>query len=225
MEIKLLVEGGAMKPGPALSQQLGPAGINMGQVISKVNDATSGFKGLKVPVKLEVDTGTKEFEVEVFSPPVSELMKKQVGVEKGSGEQNKIQAGNASIEDIISVAKTKLPNMLCRDLKAAVKTVAGTCSSLGILIESKKAIEVVNEIAQGKYDKEIQEEKTETDPEKRKKLNSHFKEIHSAQEKAKKAEEAAAEAAKAEAEAKAAEAPKEGGEEEAPKEEPAPTGK
>lgn len=206
MEIKLLVEGGEMKPGPTLSQQLGPAGINMGEVISKVNEATSGFKGLKVPVKLDVDTGTKAFEIEVFSPPVSELLKKQLGVEKGSGEQKKIQAGNASIEDIISVAKTKLPNMLSKDLKAAVKTVAGTGVSLGILIESKPAAEVVEEIAQGKYDKEISEEKTQTDSEKRKELDAFFGKVHSAQEKKKKEEEAEAEAQKAEADAKAAEA-------------------
>ena len=101
MNIKLLVEGGAMQPGPALSQKLGPAGINLGQVISKVNDATKDFKGLKVPVELEVDTKTKEFDIRVFSPPVSELLKKELGIEKGSGMQKKMQVGNASIEQII----------------------------------------------------------------------------------------------------------------------------
>ena len=79
MQIKLLVEGGAMKPGPTLSQKLGPAGINVGQVISKVNDATKDFKGLKVPVELDVDSLTKEFEIFVFSPPVSELLKRELG--------------------------------------------------------------------------------------------------------------------------------------------------
>jgi large subunit ribosomal protein L11 len=201
MIIKLLVEGGAMKPGPALSQQLGPAGINIGQVISKVNESTTDFKGLKVPVELNVDTGTKAFEVKVFSPPVSELVKKQIGIEKGSGEQKKMQAGNASIEDIVSVAKTKFPNMLCKDLKAAVKTVLGTCGTLGILVENKPAIDVVEHIKSGKYDNEIKEEKTETDPEKRKKLEAYFKETHTAQEKQKQVEEAEAEAAKAAKEA------------------------
>ena len=50
MQVKILAEGGSMKPGPALSQKLGPAGINIGQVIQKVNEATKNFKGLKVPV-------------------------------------------------------------------------------------------------------------------------------------------------------------------------------
>ena len=144
-----------MSPGPALSQKLGPIGINMGQVIQKINDATKDFKGLKVPVELEVDTGTKEFEVNVFSPPVSELVKKELGLEKGSGEQLKLKAANASIEQIISIAKTKLPGMLCNDLKSAVKTIVGTCGSLGVLVENKSVQDIEKDI--DKLTKEIQE--------------------------------------------------------------------
>ncbi len=59
-----------MQPGPALSQKLGPAGINLGQVIQKVNDATKDFKGLKVPVEVNVETKNKEIIIEVFSPTV-----------------------------------------------------------------------------------------------------------------------------------------------------------
>jgi len=194
MQIKLLVEGGSMQPGPALSQKLGPTGINVGQVIQKVNDSTKNFKGLKVPVELEVNVSTKEIEVKVFSPPVSELLKREIGIEKGSGTQKKLQVANASIEQIISVAKTKFPNMLCRDLKSAVKTVAGTCVSLGILIENKPAREIEQEIEDGKYDKEIQEEKTETSPDKKTELESYFLEIKEKQEQIIKQETAAKEA-------------------------------
>jgi large subunit ribosomal protein L11 len=200
MQIKLLVEGGAMAPGPALSQKLGPAGINLGQVISKVNDATKDFKGLKVPVELDVDMNTKDFTVNVFSPPVSELLKKELGVEKGSGMQLKENVANASIEQIISIAKQKMQNLLAKDLKAAVKSVLGTCTSLGVLVENKSAVEVGQDVDQGKYDKEIQEEKTETSPEKKAELDRYFTEVHGKQEKLIKAEEAA----KAEAEAEAA---------------------
>ena len=87
MQIKLLVDGGNMQPGPVLSQKIGPLGLNMNQVIQKINDATKNFTGLKVPVELEINTSTKEIEVLVFSPPVSELIKKELGVEKGSGTQ------------------------------------------------------------------------------------------------------------------------------------------
>lgn len=198
MKIKLLAEGGDMKPGPALSQKLGPIGINIQQVIQKVNEATKDFQGIKVPVELDVDASTKEFEIEVFSPPVSELLKKELGIEKGSGTQDKLYVGNMSIEQIISIAKTKLPSLLCKDLRSAVKTVVGTCVSLGILVESKKAVEIEQEIDKGKYDKEINEEKTETSEEKKEELNKYFEEIKGQQEKIIQTEAAAKEAAEEE---------------------------
>ncbi len=189
MIIKLLVEGGDMKPGPALSQKLGPIGVNINNVIQKVNKTTENFKGLKIPIELDVNTSTKEFEITIFSPPVSELLKKELGIEKGSGAQIKIQVANASIEQIISVAKTKFQNLLCKDLKAAVKTVVGSCGSLGILIENKPASEIEQEIDKGKYDKEIQEEKTETSESKKVELDKYFSDIKSEQERLIKQEE------------------------------------
>lgn len=207
MQVKILAEGGDMKPGPALSQKLGPAGININQVIQKVNDATKGFKGMKVPVELEINPTTKEFDVKVSSPPVSELLKKELGIEKGSGAQKKFQHANASIEQIISIAKTKLPGLLCRDLRSAVKTVVGTCVSLGILIESKPAKEVEREIDEGKYDKEISAEITETSEDKKKELEEYFSGIKKEQDRILKQEKAAQEA-KEEKDAKRAEAGK-----------------
>jgi len=201
MLIKLLVEGGEMKPGPVLSQRLGPAGIPINNVIQKVNEATKDFKGMKVPVELDVDPVTKEFEVLVFSPPTSELLKKELGVDKGSGEHKKSKVANASIENMISVAKTKMPNLLSKDLKAAVKTIVGSCVSLGILVESKSPQEVEKEIDEGKYDSEISQEKTETSEEKKKTLQEYFSQVKSEQEKLKQQEaaaKAAEEAAKAE---------------------------
>ncbi|MCX6750044.1 MAG: 50S ribosomal protein L11 [Candidatus Pacearchaeota archaeon] len=195
MQIKLLAEGGAMKPGPALSQKLGPAGIPINQVIQKVNEATEDFKGLKVPVELDINVKTKKFEVKIFSPPVSELLKKELGIAKGSGMQLKTQIANASIEQIISVAKTKMQNLLCKDLKSAVKVVAGTCVSLGILIENKPAKEIEKDIEAGKYDEEISQIKTETSPEKKKILDEYFKEVQRKQELILKQEQAAKEAA------------------------------
>jgi len=212
MQIKLLVEGGAMQPGPALAQKIGPLGLNVGQIIQKVNDATKNFKGLKVPVELDVNPSTKEVEVQVFSPPVSELLKKELGIQKGSGLQHKMQVANASIEQIISVAKTKQQNLLCKDLKSAVKTVIGTCVSLGILVENQPAAELGHQIAGGKFAKEIEEGKTETSPEKKEELDTYFKEVQEKQEKIIKEEEKAKEA-----EAEAAE--KVEGEEAKPEEE------
>lgn len=208
MQVKLLVDGGSMKPGPTLGQKLGPLGLNITEVIKKVNDATKNFSGLKVPIELDINLSTKNVEVSVFSPPVSELLKKELGIEKGSGIQHKVKVANASIEQIISIAKTKLPNMLCRNLKSAVKTVVGTCATLGILIENRSADEILKIINKGRFDKEIEEEKTQTPPEKKVKLNEYFSEIQAEQERIIKEEEA--EAAKAEEEAEGEEKPKEG---------------
>jgi large subunit ribosomal protein L11 len=182
MQIKILADGGAMKPGPALSQKLGPAGIPINQVIAKINEATADFSGMKVPVELEVNVKTKTFEVKVFSPPVSELLKKEIGITKGSGIQSKLYSGNASIEQIIKVAKTKQQNLLCNDLKTSVKTVIGSCVSLGILVESKLAKDVEKEVNQGKYDKEIKNIITETPTEKKKQLDLSFQDIKAKQE-------------------------------------------
>lgn len=224
MIVKLLVDGGDMKPGPAVGQKLGPLGINLGKVVQDVNAATKDFKGIKVPVELNIEKD-KSFSVKVLSPPTIELLKKELGIEKASREAEKIKAGNASIEQIISVAKTKHPNMLANKFKSAVKTVVGSCVSAGILIESKEAKKIEKEIDEGKYDKEIQEQKTETEPEKKKKLDAYFSEIKAEQdavlkkeeeekaaEEARKAEKAAAgEAKEGEAETATAEQEKEKG--------------
>lgn len=178
-----------MKPGPALSQKLGPAGVNINQVIQKVNESTKNFLGMKVPVELDINNNTKEISIQVFSPPVAELLKKELKVDKGSGNQKNLNVENASIEQIILIAKTKFPNLLCRDLKSAVKTVVGSCLSLGILIENKNPVDIEREIEEGKYDKEIQEEKTETSEEKKKELNDYFLEIKEKQEKSAKQQE------------------------------------
>lgn len=197
MKIKLIVEGGAMKPGPAVAQQIGPLGINMGKVISDVNTATSGFKGMQVPVEVDVNTKTKAFTVQVFSPSVATLLKKEISVESASGTPKTVRVGNISIEQAIGIAKTKLPDMLAKNMKAAVKLVIGSCVSLGILVESKDPKQVEKDIDSGMYDKEIKAENTETPADKKKELDKFFADVKAAQEKAKKAAEEAAAAAEA----------------------------
>jgi large subunit ribosomal protein L11 len=193
MIIKLLIDGGDMKPGPAVAQKLGPMGINMGKVISEVNNATSEFKGMKVPVELDIDEKTKDFEVHTSSPPTSELLKKELKLEKGSHDHKNIKMGNASIEDVIKIAKIKHPNMLEKNFKNCVKTILGTCASVGILVENKEPNDLIADVKTGKFDKEIEEQKTETDPEKRKKLDNYYKKIKAAQDEKLAQEQKAAE--------------------------------
>ncbi|MFA5173735.1 MAG: hypothetical protein WC438_00980 [Candidatus Pacearchaeota archaeon] len=197
MNIKLLIDGGDMKPGPAIAQQLGPIGINMGKVISEVNKATQEFKGVKVPVELIVDEKTKNFTVKTSSPPTAELLKKELGFEKGSANQ-KIYIANASLQDVIKVTKIKYSNMLQRDFISAVKSVLGTCASNGILVENANANDFNRNLKDNKnYLKIIEDKISETPSERRKELNTYFNEVKTAQENKQKLEKAAAEEAAA----------------------------
>jgi len=198
--IKLLVEGGNMKPGPAVAQQLGPMGINMGKVISDINTATKDFKGITVPVNLDVNGKTKTYTITVLSPPTSELIKKEMGLEMGSGNRKKIIVGNIAIEQLISVTKTKQGNLLAKDFISAFKSVVGSCMSMGLIIENKDPKEFMEDVRVGKYKKELESEKTDLSPEKKKELDKFFKQIKTKQEEDKKKEEeakVAEEAAKA----------------------------
>jgi large subunit ribosomal protein L11 len=182
MIIKLLVEAGNMKPSPAISQKLGPLGINMGKVIGEVNKATSQYAGLKVPVELDINTATKDFKVKVLTPPTSELLKKELGISKASMMPKSIYVGNLAIEQVINIAKKKDAS----NLKASVKTVLGTCVSCGILVESKNAKEVIKDLENGLYDALIKEAETKdlvVSKEKAEKLKADFAKVQASQEK------------------------------------------
>ncbi len=204
MIIKLLTDGGDMKPGPAIAQKIGPLGMNLGKIIQDINLATKNFNGLKVPVELDINPKSKTYEIKVSSPPVAGLLKKELGIDKAAGMHKKLKAGNMALEQIVKIAKTKLPNMLCKDLKSAVKSVVGSCQSLGILIENKEAKEIEKLIDSGVYDAEIKQEKETVSEEKLQELKSYFEKLHKTQEDIIKKEE---EAKAAEEAAKAATAP------------------
>ena len=197
MKVKLIIDGGKMQPGPAVAQQLGPMGINLGKVISDINTATEGFSGMKVPVEIDADAKTKSFTIKVFSPPVAELLKKEAGIEKGSGVPNNNKVGNLAFETILLIAKTKKADLLCKDLKSSIKTIVGSCVSLGLLIDNKDPKEIEKEIDSGNYKKEIEKEVTIVSEEKKESLKKYFVEVISRQEKAKKVAEEAAAAAEA----------------------------
>lgn len=148
--IKLLVEGGKANPGPPLGPALGPLGVNVGRVVQEINQATSKFSGMKVPVILTVDRKTKEFKVEVGSPPVSVLVKKELGLEKGAKTPGKEAVGNLSLSQVVKIAREKGGN-----LKGRVKEVLGTCKSMGVTVEGKDPREVQREIEEGKYGEEL----------------------------------------------------------------------
>ena len=169
--VDALVEGGKASAGPPIGSSLGPLKVNIGQVVTQINDMTKDFKGMKVPVKIIVDTETKEFEIKIGTPPATQLIMKEIGLEKGSGEPNINKAGVISFEQVIKVAKMKSSSLIVNNIKSAVKTIVGSCQSAGILIDGKDAIEILKEIDEGKYDSLINSGKTEPDAEKKKKLD------------------------------------------------------
>ncbi len=176
--IEMLVEGGKAKADASVAQKLGPMKINIQDVLKNVNEKTESFMGMKVPVTIEVDVDTKEFEISVGSPPVSELIKKELGLKKGSSFPNKDKVANMGIEQVIKVAKMKESDILHNSLKSVVKTVIGSCNALGILVENQESRDINKEIDDGKYDKEIDEVKTEISDEKKTKLNEFLEEFN-----------------------------------------------
>lgn len=150
--IEALVSGGHATAGPPLGPALGPLGVNVLAIANKINEMTEHYAGMKVPVKILVDTETKEFEVKIGVPTTSALIVSELGVEKGSGAPKTEKIGNLSMIQIIKVAEVKQPKLLARNLKTAVKEVLGSCVSMGVLVEEKDPREVQREIDEGKYD-------------------------------------------------------------------------
>ncbi|KPU63162.1 50S ribosomal protein L11 [Thermococcus sp. EP1] len=150
--VEVLVEGGKATPGPPLGPAIGPLGLNVKQVVDRINEATKDFAGMQVPVKIIVDPVTRQFEIEVGTPPVSQLIKKELGLEKGSDEPTRNIVGNLTMEQVIKIARAKKQQMLAADLKAAAKEVIGTALSMGVTIEGKDPREVQKEIDEGIYD-------------------------------------------------------------------------
>lgn len=153
--LKFLVPGGEATAGPPIGPALGPLGLNVLQVVEEINRRTSEFKGMRVPVEVIVDTDTKTFEVKVGTPTTAALIVKEAGIEKGSAQPNQDFVADLSMEQIVKIAKLKMPDMRAKTLKAAVKQVLGTCLSMGVTVEGKRAKEVIREVDAGAYDELI----------------------------------------------------------------------
>jgi len=155
--VEALINGGQATAGPPLGPALGPLGVNVLAIVNRINEVTASYAGMRVPVKIIVDVDTKEFEVEVGMPTTSALIVKEAGIQKGSGAPNTETVGNISFEQAVKIAKIKMPALLARNLKAAVKEIVGTCLSMGITIDQKNPKTILEEMESGKYDKFIEE--------------------------------------------------------------------
>jgi large subunit ribosomal protein L11 len=149
--VELLVSGGQANAGPPLGPALGPLGVNIVAIVTKINELTKDYSGMRVPVKITVNTEDKTFEVSIGTPTTSALLVAELHVEKGSGTPNSVKVGDLSMEQIVRIAKIKRPELLAPTLKAAAKEILGTCVSVGVTAEGKDPRDVQKEIDAGSY--------------------------------------------------------------------------
>jgi len=154
-KVSALVTGGGASAGPPLGPALGPLGVNIMEVIKAINDKTSDFEGMKVPVTVIIDSETKKYEIEIGIPSAAALIMKEAGIQKGSGTSGTEWVGDVTLDSIIKVANTKIEKSYASSLKSVAKTIIGTCVALGVKIEGKTPKEMTAEINEGKWDEKL----------------------------------------------------------------------
>ena len=175
--VECLIEGGKASAGPPIGSSLGPLGVNVSTVVQDINKKTESFKGMQVPVKIVVDSETKEYKITIGTPPASSLILKEAGVEKGAANPLQDKVADLRIEQIIKVASMKEDNLLGKTMKEKVKEIIGTCNSMGILVEGVSGREAIELVNQGSFDKEITERKTELSAEELKEQEEEKKKL------------------------------------------------
>ena len=133
--VEVLIEGGKATAAPPLGPALGPMGLNIGQVVADINKKTSEFKGMQVPVKIIIDSGTKEYKIEVGTPPASSLILKAAKLKKGSGKPLTEKVGSITMQQAREIAELKLPDLNTDDVEAGAKIIAGTARQMGIEVK------------------------------------------------------------------------------------------
>ncbi|MCK5233966.1 MAG: 50S ribosomal protein L11 [Candidatus Aenigmarchaeota archaeon] len=175
--IDALVDGGKATAGPPLGPSLAPLKMNIGEIVAAINEKTKAFAGMKVPIKVLVDTEEKTYDIEIGSPPVSQLIKKEVKLEKLAKHAGSEHVADLKMEQAIKIALMKEEVLLSKDRKNMVKSIVGTCLSGGVLVEGKDPREAIKDIDAGKYDDIIRSGKTELSAEELKALEEEKKKL------------------------------------------------
>lgn len=149
--VEALVDGGKASAGPPLGPALGPTGVNTGDVIAKINEKTKAFSGMKVPVKVIINDD-KTFDIKVGTPPMSALIKSELGLASGSSNARTTKVADMSIDQIKKIADMKEDSLLGATLKARVLEVAGNCVSVGVSIDGKEPKVFQKDVKAGVYD-------------------------------------------------------------------------
>ncbi|MDE1860174.1 MAG: 50S ribosomal protein L11 [Candidatus Micrarchaeota archaeon] len=140
-----LVEGGKATSGAPFGPALGPLGVNIASIVNEINEKTKAFDGIKVPVKVVVNSETKHFSVSVGSPPTSALIMKELGIQKGAKAKEEV-VGNITMEQLRKVVNAKEPSLYGNTVEDKIKQVAGTCKSMNITVEGSDAMEFIKRI-------------------------------------------------------------------------------
>ena len=133
-EIKLQVPGGQANPSPPVGPALGQHGVNIMEFCKAFNAETEDQPGMIIPVEITVYED-RSFDFITKTPPAAILIKKELGIESGSGVPNRQKVGTINREQLKEIAEIKLPDLNTDDMDAAIRTVAGTCRSMGVEVE------------------------------------------------------------------------------------------
>lgn len=133
-KIKLQIPGGKATPAPPVGTVLGPAGVNIGDFVNKFNEATKDKPGVIIPVDMTVyDDRTFTFVLKVS--PMSRLILKAAGIDKGSGKTPLKRAGTLTRAQVREIAETKMPDLNAGSVEAAERMVEGTARSMGVEVK------------------------------------------------------------------------------------------
>ena len=134
--IKLQVPAGAANPSPPIGPALGQQGVNIMEFCKQFNAQTAKLeKGLPIPTVITVYSD-RSFTFIMKTPPASVLIRKAIGIEKGSGRPNTQKVGKIKRKQLEDIAKLKMPYLTAANLDAAVNTIAGSARSMGVDVEA-----------------------------------------------------------------------------------------
>lgn len=131
---KFQIPGGKATPAPPVGTALGKHGVNLGQFVQQFNDQTREANGMMIPVVVSV-YNDRSFEFIMKSLPAAVLLMKAAGLDKGSGTPNKKKVGKVTESQLADIAKTKMNDLNARDVDHAVRMIAGTARSMGLVVE------------------------------------------------------------------------------------------
>ena len=129
--VKLQIAAGKATPAPPVGTALGPHGVNIMDFCKNFNAKTSKDEGLIIPVVVTI-YADRSYTFITKTPPVAVLIKRAVGIAKGSGEPNKNKVGKITPKQVEEIAKLKLPDLNCDSVDSAVRSVRGTARSMGL---------------------------------------------------------------------------------------------